>query len=111
MRAHPSAGFPRRQIAVGTGWGVARAHRQGGVLLRVRGMIGSGAATCKRYIVQAHTIAIDDDNQQYYMKVDYPTGRTDYLSGDSDPLELRELLDYMIQSDWNFPGIRIQFQI
>ena len=46
---------------------------------------------------------IDADNQQYYLKVDYPTGRTDYLSGDSDPLELRELLDYMIQSDWNFP--------
>ena len=45
---------------------------------------------------------IDKDNQQYYLSVDYPDGRTNYVN-DPNPVELRNLLDYMIQNDWNFP--------
>lgn len=45
---------------------------------------------------------IDEDEQQYYLKVDYPHGRINYVV-DSSPVKLRTLLDYMIQGDWNFP--------
>jgi len=45
---------------------------------------------------------IDATNQQYYLKVDYPHGRVNYIN-DSSPIKLRTLLDYMIRSDWNFP--------
>ncbi len=45
---------------------------------------------------------IDKDNQQYYLSVDYPDGRINYVN-DSNAVELRNLLDYMIQNDWNFP--------
>ncbi len=45
---------------------------------------------------------IDEDNQQYYLKVDYPYGRLGYISN-PNPKDLRNLIDYMIQNDWNFP--------
>lgn len=45
---------------------------------------------------------IDDLNQQYYLKVDYPNGRVNYLSNPNSS-ELRSLIDYMIQNHWNFP--------
>jgi len=45
---------------------------------------------------------IDKDNEQYYLSVDYPDGRINYVN-DSNAVELRNLLDYMIQNDWNFP--------
>lgn len=45
---------------------------------------------------------IDKDNQQYYLSVDYPDGRINYVN-DPNAVELRNLLDYMIQNDWNFP--------
>jgi len=47
-------------------------------------------------------VTIDETDQQYYLKVLYPFGRTEYLDNPC-PIELRELLDYMIQSNWNFP--------
>jgi hypothetical protein len=47
-------------------------------------------------------VTIDETSQQYYLKVQYPGGRTEYLDNPSH-IELRELLDYMIQSHWNFP--------
>ena len=45
---------------------------------------------------------IDKDNQQYYLSVDYPDGRINYVNAPNS-VELRNLLDYMIQNDWNFP--------
>lgn len=45
---------------------------------------------------------IDKDEEQYYLKVDYPNGRNNYLTN-PNPKKLRVLLDYMIQNDWNFP--------
>jgi hypothetical protein len=45
---------------------------------------------------------INEDKQQYYLKVDYPNGRNNYLTN-PNPKKLRSLLDYMIQNDWNFP--------
>ena len=45
---------------------------------------------------------IDADNEQYYLKVDYPRGRVNYID-DPSSKKLRILLDYMIQKDWNFP--------
>jgi hypothetical protein len=47
-------------------------------------------------------VTIDEQHQQYYLKVLYPGGRTEYLNSPSSK-SLRELLDYMIQSNWNFP--------
>lgn len=45
---------------------------------------------------------IDEKEQQYYLEVDYPEGRDNYLTN-PNPQKLRLLLDYMIQNDWNFP--------
>lgn len=45
---------------------------------------------------------IDESENQYYLKVDYPERRVSYLNN-PNPKELRNLLDYMIQNDWNFP--------
>lgn len=45
---------------------------------------------------------IDENEQQYYLKVDYPKGRSNYLTNPNSK-KLRNLLDYMIQNDWNFP--------
>jgi hypothetical protein len=45
---------------------------------------------------------IDKDKQQYYLSVDYPDGRINYVNA-PNAVELRNLLDYMIQNDWNFP--------
>lgn len=45
---------------------------------------------------------IDKKHEQYYLKVDYPNGRKNYLS-DPNPKDLRDLIDYMIINNWNFP--------
>lgn len=45
---------------------------------------------------------IDDECEQYYLKVDYPGGRENYLTNPNSK-ELRSLIDYMIENDWNFP--------
>lgn len=45
---------------------------------------------------------IDEENQQYYLKVRYDCERKSFL----DYLKLnklRDLIDYMVQSNWNFP--------
>ena len=47
-------------------------------------------------------VTIDEKNQQYYLKVDYPYGRDGYLTN-PNPKDLRNLLDYMILNNWNFP--------
>lgn len=45
---------------------------------------------------------IDEKSEQYYLKVDYPEGRTSYFDNPNSK-DLRKLMDYMIQNDWNFP--------
>ena len=45
---------------------------------------------------------IDKSNEQYYLKVNYPNGRKNYLIN-PNPQSLKDLIDYMIQNDWNFP--------
>lgn len=45
---------------------------------------------------------ISKESEQYYLKVDYPEGRENYLTN-QDPKKLRVLIDYMVQNDWNFP--------
>ena len=43
----------------------------------------------------------DKSNNQYYFIVDYLCGRRKYMNG-GDPAQLRDLLRYMIENDWNF---------
>ena len=43
----------------------------------------------------------DKTNNQYYFVVDYLCGRKTY-EVDGNPIELKNLLSYMIQNDWNF---------
>lgn len=45
---------------------------------------------------------IDATSEQYYLKVQYHCQRKFYIES-PDPVKLRELLDYMIQANWNFP--------
>lgn len=43
----------------------------------------------------------DNLNGQYYFELNYTCGRRKYLE-EGDPRKLRELLDYMVSSGWNF---------
>lgn len=45
---------------------------------------------------------IDEEFQQYYLKVQYSCDRKSYYEY-PNPHKLKELLDYMISSNWNFP--------
>jgi hypothetical protein len=45
---------------------------------------------------------IDESAQQYYLKVIYHCDRVFYMQR-PQPQKLRELLDYMIMNNWNFP--------
>lgn len=47
-------------------------------------------------------VLYDETNAQSYYILDYKCGRQSYLSNNGNPHKLRALLDYMIQSDWNF---------
>lgn len=47
-------------------------------------------------------ISIDEENQQYYLEVQYLCGRKTFIDYPNS-FKLRELIDYMIQSNWNFP--------
>ena len=45
---------------------------------------------------------IDLAEQQYYLKVQYHCGRKFYRE-DPNPVKLRELIDYLVLKNWNFP--------
>jgi hypothetical protein len=47
-------------------------------------------------------VLYDEENVQSYYMLDYKCGRHSYLTEGGEPSRLRELLDYMIQNDWNF---------
>lgn len=45
---------------------------------------------------------VNEQEQQYYLKVQYSCERKSYTKY-PNPLKLRELIDYMVQTNWNFP--------
>lgn len=47
-------------------------------------------------------VLYDEENIQSYYMLDYKCGRQSYLTDNGNPVKLRELLDYMIQNNWNF---------
>lgn len=47
-------------------------------------------------------VLYDEENVQSYYLLDYKCNRKSYLTDGGNPVKLRELLDYMIQNDWNF---------
>lgn len=47
-------------------------------------------------------VLYDEENTQSYYLLDYKCDRKSYLYHDGDPIALRELLDHMLQNDWNF---------
>lgn len=47
-------------------------------------------------------VLYDEENVQSYYMLDYKCGRQAYLTNNGNPVKLRELLDYMIQNNWNF---------
>jgi hypothetical protein len=47
-------------------------------------------------------VLYDEENVQSYYMLDYNCGRLSYLKNDGEPSRLRDLLDYMIQNNWNF---------
>jgi len=44
----------------------------------------------------------DPFNKQYYFKMDYKCNRKEYIEDNGDPKKLTELLEYMLDSEWNF---------
>ena len=47
-------------------------------------------------------ILYDKENQQFYFKLNYKCDRKNYVTHDGDPKKLRVLIDYMLDSEWNF---------
>jgi hypothetical protein len=47
-------------------------------------------------------VEYDSENQQFYYVLNYKCNRKNFLNNDSDPHKLKELLDFMLLSDWNF---------
>ena len=47
-------------------------------------------------------VSIDDVHKQYYLIVDYPDKRIQYLD-EPEPFRIWEMLHYMIHEHWNFP--------
>jgi len=47
-------------------------------------------------------IEFDKQNQQHYYILDYNCGRRHYAVHDGKPQDLRELVDFMLQNNWNF---------
>ena len=47
-------------------------------------------------------INYDAVNKQYYFKMDYKCKRKSYVQDDGNPQKLQDLLEYMLESDWNF---------
>ena len=45
---------------------------------------------------------INEKEQQYYLKVQYSCDRKNYINYPNPP-SLRKLIDYMLQTNWNFP--------
>ena len=47
-------------------------------------------------------IEFDAVHQQHYYELDYKCGRQHYVTSAGQPHQLRELVDFMLQTDWNF---------
>lgn len=47
-------------------------------------------------------VEFDKQNQQHYYIMDYHCGRQHYATHHGKPQDLRELIEFMLQNDWNF---------
>lgn len=73
----------------------------GACSIKERAITGNAQAFKLSSVEVVDVVNYDRHNQQYYFRMRYDCGRRSYLQGGS-PAKLKNLLDYMLRSDWNF---------
>ena len=74
----------------------------GGCGIKERAITPNSTAFKKSSVDILDVILYDKENQQYYFKMDYRCNRKNYIKDNGSPEKLCELLEYMIDNDWNF---------
>lgn len=59
---------------------------------------------CARSSVEVlDMVKYDEENDQYYFKINYLCERKKYIENNGDPYDLTDLLNYIVKDGWNFP--------
>ncbi len=74
----------------------------GGCGIKERAITPNSTAFKKSSVDILDVILYDKENQQYYFKMDYRCNRKNYIKDNGSPEKLCELIEYMIDNDWNF---------
>ena len=74
----------------------------GGCSIKERTITDNSKAFKRSSVEIIDVINYDHINKQYYFKMNYKCNRKGYVEDNGDPKKLKELLDYMLQTDWNF---------
>ena len=74
----------------------------GGCGIKERAITPNSIAFKKSSVEILDVILYDKENQQYYFKMDYRCNRKNYIKDNGSPEKLCELIEYMIDNDWNF---------
>ena len=74
----------------------------GGCGIKERAITPNSTAFKKSSVDILDVILYDKENQQYYFKMDYKCNRKNYIKDNGSPKKLCELIEYMIDNDWNF---------
>ena len=74
----------------------------GGCGIKERAITPNSTAFKKSSVDILDVILYDKENQQYYFKMDYRCNRKNYIKNNGSPEKLCELIEYMIDNDWNF---------
>jgi len=74
----------------------------GGCGIKERAITPNSTAFKKSSVDILDVILYDKENQQYYFKMNYRCNRKNYIKDNGSPEKLCELIEYMIDNDWNF---------
>ena len=74
----------------------------GGCGIKERAITPNSTAFKKSSVDILDVILYDKENQQYYFKMDYRCNKRNYIKDNGSPEKLCELIEYMIDNDWNF---------
>jgi hypothetical protein len=73
----------------------------GACSVKERTITGNSQLFMRSSVEVVDVINYDRENKQYYFRLNYKCGRRSYLQG-GNPKDLRELIEYMLNTDWNF---------
>tara|TARA_X000000950_G_scaffold198667_1_gene239286 strand:+ start:3055 stop:4017 length:963 start_codon:yes stop_codon:yes gene_type:complete len=74
----------------------------GGCGIKEKAITPNSVAFKKSSVDILDVILYDKENQQFYFKMNYKCNRKNYITDNGNPKKLYELIEYMIDNDWNF---------